>query len=354
MYLHHFVDRHWSTSHPQVELLRYVDDFLLLGSTADTVNQSHRSLVEQLRVAGLAVKRAEAQAIDLASGVACHWLGFTIHWRDGRLIYDLPSDWQDEMRASLTNCHSRAYSTENARASILGWCRAYGPVWATTGRRSVYRELVTLAADCGFREIPAAHEFAEACRKASHAWRRLRQASGLAGAERDLPTSRRPQVASAPNLSRSGREWHLVTDGSCLPDGGVGGCAFELTDYSHRPIRKSYAARRTTNNRAELKAVILGLRQLPDGTKVQLTTDSAYVAQAVNRGIARWRANQWRTRRNRPVKNLDLMQELWAELQRCTVRAVRIAGHSGDPANDRVDRAANRAARMLQRRLFPD
>ncbi len=145
------------------------------------MNQSHRSLVEQLRVAGLAVKRAEAQAIDLASGVACHWLGFTIHWRDGRLIYDLPSDWQDEMRASLTNCHARAYSTENARASILGWCRAYGPVWATTGRRSVYLELVTLAADCGFREIPAAHEFVDACRKASQAWCRHRQALGLAG-----------------------------------------------------------------------------------------------------------------------------------------------------------------------------
>ncbi|MBL8825446.1 MAG: ribonuclease H [Planctomycetaceae bacterium] len=85
-----------------------------------------------------------------------------------------------------------------------------------------------------------------------------------------------------------------------------------------------------------------------------MITDSSYVADAVDGGLEQWEANHWRGKDGRPLKNLDLLHELAEELHRCQVSAVRVSGHSGHLANERVDRAANHAAQWLLGRLLRD
>jgi len=96
----------------------------------------------------------------------------------------------------------------------------------------------------------------------------------------------------------------------------------------------------------ELTAAIEGLRELKGPSKVELYTDSAYLKNGITTWITAWKQNGWRRRvgkRLLPVKNEDL----WRELDRLTalheVTFHWVAGHAGDPENERADELARRA-----------
>ena len=62
-----------------------------------------------------------------------------------------------------------------------------------------------------------------------------------------------------------------------------------------------------TNNRAELLAVLRSFQL--EIRPVEVRTDSAYVANGINRRPQRWKDNGWR-RSGRLIINADLWQEL--------------------------------------------
>jgi ribonuclease HI len=96
----------------------------------------------------------------------------------------------------------------------------------------------------------------------------------------------------------------------------------------------------------ELTAAIEGLRAAPDGAEVELVTDSAYLAHAIEKGWLRsWQRNGWMTSARKPVANRDLWEQLIGELARMrAVRPVLVRGHAGHAANERADRLAQSAA----------
>ncbi|MGH8184080.1 MAG: ribonuclease HI [Rhodanobacteraceae bacterium] len=131
----------------------------------------------------------------------------------------------------------------------------------------------------------------------------------------------------------------LFTDGACLGNPGPGGWAALLR---WRGTEKLLAGGEpaTTNNRMELMAAIAGLEALRRPCEVSLTTDSRYVQQGIERWVAKWRANGWRTADKQPVKNQELWQRLAAACESHRVRWAWVKGHSGHPENERVDQAA--------------
>ena len=56
--------------------------------------------------------------------------------------------------------------------------------------------------------------------------------------------------------------------------------------------------------------------------------------------LPRWRARNWRTASNTPVKNADLWQRLDAAQQAHTVTWKWIKGHAGHAENERADELA--------------
>ena len=144
----------------------------------------------------------------------------------------------------------------------------------------------------------------------------------------------------------------IYTDGACKGNPGPGGYGVILIAGNHRK-ELSGGYRRTTNNRMELLAAIVGLRTLKSPCTVTLHTDSKYVADALEKGWARkWRANGWmRTKTDRAL-NPDLWEELLALCERHRVRVVWVRGHAGHEENERCDELAVTAAR--QRNLPPD
>ena len=132
----------------------------------------------------------------------------------------------------------------------------------------------------------------------------------------------------------------MWTDGACKGNPGVGGWGV-LMRYGEHEKELFGGEPLTTNNRMELRAVIEGMRALTRPCRIALHVDSSYVMNGVQKWMPGWKRNGWRTADKKPVKNVELWQELDAELARHDVAWKWVKGHSGDPGNERADQLAN-------------
>ena len=134
----------------------------------------------------------------------------------------------------------------------------------------------------------------------------------------------------------------MYTDGACRGNPGPGGWGVVLRYRDQSRSLNGYAAE-TTNNRMELTAVIEGLRALNRTCEVDLVTDSKYVMQGINEWIEQWKRNGWKTAAKKPVKNVDLWQQLDDEAGRHAINWQWVKGHAGNEGNELADRLANDA-----------
>jgi ribonuclease HI len=143
----------------------------------------------------------------------------------------------------------------------------------------------------------------------------------------------------------------IYTDGACRGNPGPGGWGAVLIAAGHEK-ELSGAQALTTNNRMELTAAIRALAALKRPSTIDLYTDSQYVRKGIMEWLAQWKARDWRTADKKPVKNVDLWQELEREIERHRIQWHWVKGHSGVPGNERADRLANEAIdEMLKKRL---
>ena len=85
--------------------------------------------------------------------------------------------------------------------------------------------------------------------------------------------------------------------------------------------------------------------------RVGVYSDSAYVVNCFrDKWYERWLRNGWKNSQKKPVENRDLWEALIAEVERHQVTWHKVAGHSGDPLNDRADRLAVAAIDQLRAR----
>lgn len=133
----------------------------------------------------------------------------------------------------------------------------------------------------------------------------------------------------------------MYTDGACRGNPGPGGWGVVLRFQGTE--KELYGGEaHTTNNRMELLAVIRGLEALKRSVAVTITTDSQYVMKGVTEWMANWKRRGWKTADKKPVKNVDLWQELSDLLANHDVQWEWVRGHSGHPENERADELANR------------
>jgi ribonuclease HI len=130
----------------------------------------------------------------------------------------------------------------------------------------------------------------------------------------------------------------ITTDGGCFPNPGRGAWAALLRYGSaEKLICDLVPEKRSTNNRAELFAVCYTLGELRRACAVTLRTDSQIVIWALRaasspKAVARYR---------RKGKNMDLVEAIWRLAERHRIECEWVKGHSGDPDNERVDRACS-------------
>lgn len=136
----------------------------------------------------------------------------------------------------------------------------------------------------------------------------------------------------------------LYTDGASKGNPGPGGFGVILRAGQHyKEISAGF--RKTTNNRMELLAVIVGLEALKKpGQSVTIYSDSKYVVDAVEK---KW-VFGWLQKGFAGKKNKDLWLRFLQVYKLHNVRFVWVKGHAGHPENERCDQLAVAASTSKQ------
>jgi len=134
----------------------------------------------------------------------------------------------------------------------------------------------------------------------------------------------------------------LFTDGACSGNPGRGGYGLILISGTHRKeVSQGYL--RTTNNRMELLAVIVGLEmiKIPE-SEVHVYSDSKYVVDSVQlKWVFGWEKKGFAKR-----KNPDLWRRFLLVYRRHKVTFHWIKGNNDHPMNERCDELAVMAAQQ--------
>ena len=137
-----------------------------------------------------------------------------------------------------------------------------------------------------------------------------------------------------------GKRVTIWSDGACSGNPGPGGWGAVLI-WNGREKALKGGAPETTNNRMELTAAIEALAALKAPAAIDFYIDSQYVRGGVMGWVASWKRNGWRTSDRKPVKNIDLWQQLDALAAQHQIRWHWVKGHAGTEGNERADRLAN-------------
>ncbi len=142
----------------------------------------------------------------------------------------------------------------------------------------------------------------------------------------------------------------IYTDGAARgnPEGPGGyGTILVYVDPKGQEHVREYSAgyKKTTNNRMELMAAIIGMEALTKPCRVTLYSDSQYLVKAFNEHwLESWIKKGWKRGQNEPVKNVDLWKRLLKAIEPHEVSFVWVKGHNGHPMNERCDTLATMAA----------
>ena len=142
----------------------------------------------------------------------------------------------------------------------------------------------------------------------------------------------------------------IYTDGSSIGNPGPGGYGLIMEWVGNNLIKEfSKGFIKTTNNRMELLAVIIGLELLKkDGFDVVVFSDSKYVVDAVKKKwLFGWEKNNFKKK-----KNIDLWKRFLIVYKKHNVKFEWIKGHNNHPQNERCDYLAVEAANS--NKLFVD
>ena len=145
----------------------------------------------------------------------------------------------------------------------------------------------------------------------------------------------------------------FYTDGGCSGNPGPGGfgvvclntCYSQtISDYIERhTINYTYSeqSESTTNNKEELKAILHVLKIAAEHKEYNFTiySDSAYAVNCLINWCPMWAKNNWTRKGNKPILNLELIQEMYSIYLKIKDRItiIKIGGHKGVLGNELAD-----------------
>lgn len=156
LYLHHFLDRVWAKQHPDIPLVRYADDLLILSCSRKEATAARAALKHILLPTGMSLKLQTAKAAirKITTDPGVKWLGFQLHWSGARLQVTFPDKALERLGARLSLAHDSPNSPIKAIAMIKGWLAQMGPCYDHSQTKEILKQLRSTATDVGFDEIP--------------------------------------------------------------------------------------------------------------------------------------------------------------------------------------------------------
>ncbi|CUH89950.1 Ribonuclease HI [Phaeobacter sp. CECT 5382] len=142
------------------------------------------------------------------------------------------------------------------------------------------------------------------------------------------------------------------TDGSCKGNPGPGGAAVWLYVPNGEPIEKPRQSLSTTNNIADMTAVIDALEMVPEGESVLIVLESDYIRCGFEQYLEGWLQRGWRKSNGKEVANCELWKRVHSLAAERHVTFYKISANSNDPDKIRVEALAKEAAEKAAKRAY--
>ena len=142
-----------------------------------------------------------------------------------------------------------------------------------------------------------------------------------------------------------------AADGSSLGNPGPAGWAW----YVDEDTWDAGGWQQGTNNLGELTAILRLLQATADtGEKLHILADSQYAINVVSKWRLGWKKRGWTKADKKPIKNLELIQEIDRAMEGRRVTFEWVKGHAGHRMNERADDLARACAEAYQAGRTPE
>ena len=142
-----------------------------------------------------------------------------------------------------------------------------------------------------------------------------------------------------------------AADGSSLGNPGPAGWAW----YVDEDTWDAGGWPKGTNNLGELTAILRLLQATADtGEKLHILADSQYAINVVSKWRLGWKKRGWTKADKKPIKNLELIQEIDRAMEGRRVTFEWVKGHAGHRMNERADDLARACAEAYQAGRIPE
>lgn len=139
----------------------------------------------------------------------------------------------------------------------------------------------------------------------------------------------------------------VYTDGACSGNPGPGGWAFIVTQDDEVIYKDCGGMDHTTNNQMEMTAALKAAQHFEVAEQFTIVTDSSYLKNGITSWIKNWKSKNWRTSKNKPVKNKDLWIPLDTLNQFHEIEWIWVKAHNGHKFNEMVDTLARSAVPLI-------
>ena len=142
-----------------------------------------------------------------------------------------------------------------------------------------------------------------------------------------------------------------AADGSSLGNPGPAGWAW----YVDEDTWDAGGWQQGTNNLGELTAILRLLQATADtGEELHILADSQYAINVVSKWRLGWKKRGWTKADKKPIKNLELIQEIDRAMEGRRVTFEWVKGHAGHRMNERADDLARACAEAYQAGRTPE
>ena len=142
-----------------------------------------------------------------------------------------------------------------------------------------------------------------------------------------------------------------AADGSSLGNPGPAGWAW----YVDEDTWDAGGWPRGTNNLSELTAILRLLEATAQtGEELHILADSQYAINVVSKWRLGWKKRGWTKADKKPIKNLELIQEIDRAMEGRHVTFEWVKGHAGHRMNERADDLARACAEAYQAGRTPE
>ena len=142
-----------------------------------------------------------------------------------------------------------------------------------------------------------------------------------------------------------------AADGSSLGNPGPAGWAW----YVDEDTWDAGGWPQGTNNLGELTAILRLLEATAEtGEELHILADSQYAINVVSKWRLGWKKRSWTKADKKPIKNLELIQEIDRAMEGRRVTFEWVKGHAGHRMNERADDLARACAEAYQAGRTPE